>query len=197
MKINPQQKLKDILFYNNICLIVAVFCVICFITALFLQNSYAGKPVYILEKNDSTFGPIKVTDKSKVYRAEVYFLGSDSSSYVSGEILDENGDTVYEFGKDLWHESGYDAEGYWSESDNVMTADLTFSKKGTYYIQFRTEENNIRQVRISMRLKKGSYIPHMQAGTIFLLLIIFIFSAYNPKWMKQKMIEFKEEMEDD
>ena len=121
MLINPQQRKKNNLFYNNICFIVCIFCILCFSTGLFLQNSTIKEKKYTSTK-DYIVGPIKVPDKNQVFKITAFFNGSNSSTYITGEVLDENEDTLYEFGKDLWHEEGYDSEGHWSEADRKMTA---------------------------------------------------------------------------
>ncbi len=200
MLIRPKQKLKNKLFYNNICLIITVFCIIFLITSIILQNSVK------VSRNDSnisegmTYGPIKITKDPKIYKINATFYGDNTNSYLSGEVLDEEKDTLYEFGKDLWHESGYDSEGYWSESETNMTAYLTFSEKGTYYIQFRTDENNMRNIGIQLTLVKGSYVAHLQFGVIMLLLVMAVFWLINRAWIIEKsgqICEKLEEMSDD
>ena len=117
MIIRPQQKLKDKLFYNNLTLIVVIFSIICFVTSMLLQSTfYYNKTMNYLNEGQIV-GPIKVKNKPVICKIMADFSGNNTSSYLSGEVLDENKDTLYEFGKDLWHESGYDSDGYWSESD--------------------------------------------------------------------------------
>ncbi len=196
MRIIPQQKLRDNLLYNNICIIVCIFSILCFITALFFHNSVIKEKTFYNLQEDATFGPINVTDKSQVYKIIVYFNGDNTSSYISGEVLDEDKDTLYEFGKDLWHESGYDSEGYWSESDRKMVTDLTFSEKGTYYIQFNTEENSMRYLKITVQLKKGSYVAHLEIGGIFLIFITLLWCMLNKKWVKEKLVVLNDKLEE-
>ena len=111
MKINPQQKLRNTFFYNNLCIIVCLFCIICFITSISYQTSSLKKFNFPSLKEGAKIGPIKVQNKSAIYKIIVHFKGNNSSTYISGEVLDKDKDTLYEFGKDLWHESGYDSEG--------------------------------------------------------------------------------------
>ena len=199
MIINPQQRKKNLLFYNNICFIVCIFCALCFLTALNLQNSKVEGKTFSLQEN-SVVGPIEVIDKSQIYKVKAHFSGNNTSSYISGEVLDEDENTLYEFGKDLWHEEGYDSEGYWSESDRGMSAHLTFSEKGTYYIKFNTEEGTGDNITITVSKQKGSYIPHLQAGVSIMLLLILIWVVINRKWVKEKLVvlnDVLEEMSDD
>lgn len=195
MLINPQQRKKNNLFYNNICLIVCLFCILCFGTAYSLQNSNITEKTYRMKQN-FIVGPIKVTNGSKVYRVEAYFSGNNSSSYISGEVLNEDKDTLYEFGKDLWHEEGYDSDGHWSESVRRMVANLTFSEKGTYYIQFNTEESSMDNITIRIRLQKGSYIAHLQVGTILMLLVLIIWIPLNGKWVREKLVVLNDKLEE-
>lgn len=235
MLIRPQQKLRDKLFYNNILFILCAFSILCIITSINLQNK---KPIkidasannkilptgYSEPRENTIWGPIKIDSKAKIYKVTAYFHGDNSSSYLTGEVLDEDKETLYEFGKDMWHESGYDSEGYWSESDRSMTTYLTFKEKGTYYIQFssdniamtypdgtmvlangRTINQNdtlprMQNVSIDITQIKSSYIPHAKVGTLMLILVMVIFFILNKAWIKEKYAiinEHLEEMSDD
>lgn len=193
MKIDPQRKLKNRIFYNNLCLLVSVFCIICFITSMFFQNSIKHQKTFYNVKENAIYGPIKISNTKSVYRIIATFTGMDSDTYISGEVLNEDKDTVYEFGKDLWHEQGYDSDGHWSESDRNMTTDLTFSEKGTYYIQFSSDDNAgrtiIPAINLTIETMNGSYVAHLQIGAIFLLIVICIFCFSNTEWVKEKLTE--------
>ena len=196
MLIRPQQKLRDKLFYNNLLLIVVIFSIICFITSMNLQASTSvGRTDYDIREG-MTYGPIKIDKQPKIYKIKADFRGSNTSTYLSGEVLDKDKDTLYEFGKDLWHESGYDSEGYWSESERKMTAYLTFKEKGTYYIQFNTEEKNMRNIDITIQLVKGSYVAHSQFGSLFLLIAMIIFFMLNKQWVCEKLTVINEKIEE-
>ena len=196
MIIRPQQKLKDKLFYNNLTLIVVIFSIICFVTSMLLQSTfYYNKTMNYLNEGQIV-GPIKVKNKPVICKVMAHFSGANTSSYLSGEVLDENKDTLYEFGKDLWHESGYDSDGYWSESDRKMTAYLTFKDKGTYYIQFNTDEKNMYNISITMQLVKNSYVAHSKAGTLALMLAMIIFYLLNASWIYEKFSIINDKLAD-
>ena len=196
MLIRPQQKLRDKLFYNNIIFIVIVFCITCFITSIMLQNEGVKKQVVNNVREGQMFGPITVTNKPKIYKVTANFRGNNSSTYISGEVLDKDKDTLYEFSKDLWHESGYDSEGYWSESERNMVTYLTFSEKGTYYIQFNTDEKNMRDISITFKPVNGSYVPHLQVGFLFLLIAAIAFCLLNQRWLQEKCVIINEKLEE-
>ncbi len=196
MIIRPQQKLKDKLFYNNLTLIVVIFSIICFVTSMLLQSTfYYNKTMNYLNEGQIV-GPIKVKNKPVICKVMAHFSGENTSSYLSGEVLDENKDTLYEFGKDLWHESGYDSDGYWSESDRKMTAYMTFKDKGTYYIQFNTDEKNMYNISVTMQLVRNSYVAHSKAGTLALMLAMIVFYLLNASWVYEKFSIINDKLAD-
>ena len=201
MLIDPKQKLKDKYFYNNLLLILSIFSLICIITSMCLEVGSINSKRYSNLKEGQAFGPIVVRkNKPVIYEIKSDFRGKNESSYISGEVLNEDNDTVYEFGKDSWHESGYDSEGYWVESDTDMLSKLTFSEPGTYYIKLSTENNKLSRFKITLSRKSGSGIPHFMLGTYVLLLLTITFVFLNMKWVKEKLIELNdtlEEMSDD
>lgn len=200
MKVNPKQKKENLFFYNNLMLIVAIFCAVCFITYFTIENETIAKRTYSLDEN-STYGPIEVKKgQAKLCKIRSSMYKDNQSIYFSGEVLDEDKETLYEFGKDLWHESGYDSEGYWSESDRNMEARLAFTEPGKYYIQFHTDENMMNDITLEIVVKKGSGIPHLMMGSYLILIVIFLFVIMNRKWVCEnlEMLNDKlEEMSDD
>ena len=196
MIIRPQQKLKDKLFYNNLTLIVVIFAIICLVTSMLLQSTfYYNKTMNYLNEGQIV-GPIKVKNKPVICKVMAHLSGENTSSYLSGEVLDENKDTLYEFGKDLWHESGYDSDGYWSESDRKMTAYMTFKDKGTYYIQFNTDEKNMYNISVTMQLVRNSYVAHSKAGTLALMLAMIVFYLLNASWVYEKFSIINDKLAD-
>ena len=194
MIIDPKKKIRDLYFYNNLLLIVIVFCIACFVTFFFLENDGQIQSYYGTLRPGQTFGPIKITKgKPKIYIIKSHFFGDNSSTYIYGEVQDENKDTLYEFGKDLWHESGYDSDGYWSESDRNMQVKLTFSEPGTYYIQMG-EEGGISGSSLQILSARSSGIPHLMVGAYFLIGAIFIFIFLNPRWVGEKLENLNENL---
>ena len=200
MIVSPKQKKENLFFYNNLMLIVTVFCLVCFFTYYNVESQTIAKRTYSLDEG-STYGPIVVKKgQPKICKIKSAMYGDNQSIYFSGEVLDEEKETLYEFGKDLWHESGYDSEGYWSESDRNMEARLAFTEPGTYYIQFHTDENRMNQIGLEIVVKKGSGIPHLMMGTDLLLLVIIFFILLNREWVAEnleKLNDALEEMSDD
>ena len=95
MKINPNLKKINTIFYNNLCIIALVFVVLCFSSCIdCLQNVKPISSSYNI-KNGQIIGPIKVTKKPVVYQLEAIFYGNNSALDFSAEVLDSNKDTLY------------------------------------------------------------------------------------------------------
>ena len=139
MKIDPNQDKDNLIFINNLCLILSIFSIIYFITAFTLMNT--GTPIKTCKFTDGMEIPIEVKDKAEVYKVEAYYSGRINGENVSitGEVLDEHDETLYEFGKDMWFEEGRDDEGYWSDSSRDMSIELAFKEKGKYKIKLNKE----------------------------------------------------------
>lgn len=197
MIIDPKEKLKTKFFYNNLILIVCIFAVINFVTAIWLnQGIYSEKKFFNLQEGAS-FGPIIIEKgKPRIYSIITKFNGMESSAYLSGEVQNEEGDALFEFGKDLWHESGYDSDGYWSESDRNMRADLSFTEPGTYIIQLNTEENRLNDFNVRIVCRKGSGIPHTMVGAYLLLFVIISFCILNFHWVRERYIALNDWLEE-
>lgn len=201
MLVRPQQKHRDKIFYNNLLLICAIAAIVFFYNAIILCGDTAIKTYksYYLNEN-TTFGPIVVDKNPRIFKVMAGFEGLLSSSYFTCEVQDEEGETLYELGKDFWHEEGYDSEGYWSESERYLSAYLTFKDKGTYQLQFSTEEGNMKDIFIRIKEIKKSYVPFYMFGSLLLFLVLIAFYLLNREWVHEKaeIINDKlEEMSDD
>ena len=182
MRINPKQKKSNLLFFNNIALILIS------VSLIFLMSScnyYMSpqKKVYngTLSTDKEIKIPINIHRNTEIYLVKAEFFGKNANIDISGEVVNEDDDTLYEFDKELYHESGYDSDGYWSESSGDLVARLVFDKKGKYFIKlsdasiYRNDKNQAAKITVSKI--NGSYIPHLVAG-IWILLAGFILFYY-------------------
>ena len=195
MIINSSKKYRDLYFYNNLLLIVVIFSVICFGTYFKIEFQKTTKVYNNKVRSGQMFGPITIKkDKPLIYtiKSNSAFL-KNRSIYFSGEVLDKNKDVLYEFGKEFWHESGYDSEGHWSESDTHMEAKLAFTEPGTYYIRIFQEGKAYCQMSIEKKYASG--IPHLMTGTWFLLAACIIFGILNPHYIKEVCERIDESLE--
>lgn len=200
MIVNPKQKKENLYFYNNLMLILAIFSAICCFTYFSVESQKLASKTYSLQEG-SIYGPIVVKKgQAKICTIETSMFGNNRSVYFTGEVLDEDKDTLYEFGKELWHEDGYDSEGYWSEADRNVKASLSFTEPGTYYIQFNTDEKAMYSISTRIVVKKGSGIPHLMVGIYVLIFIWIFFIMLNREWVAEAYVKLNdalEEMSDD
>ena len=188
MKIDPQTSLRELYFINKLCFITVIAAAIFVITSFVLSFNTVQR-LYV-QHSGPIYGPIVVGVKPQIYEVEVKFSGQNSSTQISGEVLDKNKDTLYEFEKEFWHESGYDSEGYWSESDSNANIHLTFAKAGTYYIKFDNYVNN-KELAVYINKKKYSHIPHLNFAGIFLIISAIVWMSLNFGWLHQKISEIE------
>jgi len=199
MKIYPNSKKTTGFFINNILLICAVFSMICFFKACDMRKEIISNeklPVLVKDAYNSsedfleadglskTYGPISIEDKPKIYMIKARFSGDNTSNYLSGEVLDEEFEILYEFGKEFWHESGRDSEGFWSEGVYDVSAYFTFSEKGVYYIKLGTEDNGGGNISVNISQMRGSYIVPLKTGAIMLIAIFVMFLIFNMQWLR-------------
>lgn len=137
-------------------------------------------------KDVATIGPITVQKYKEVYEITIASsLPENSWAFVEGEVLDAEKDYLFSFGKELWHETGYDSDGAWRESDNNYSMKLTFPQPGQYYLNLKTEGSyNPDAVQVTISKKRGSSIPHMVFG-IFTLLIGIILNEIRNKTLSR------------
>ena len=189
MKINPNLKKINKIFYNNICIIMLIFVILCIVSCLLNL-----KPIKTIANGYNTIngqivGPITVSKKPLIVYFKVNFNGKNSYSDFNAEVLDENKETLYEIDKELWHESGYDSDGYWSESDNKIEARLNFYNPGKYYLKLSPGDKNN---RISFKLEqvRSSHIPYFIMGFWLFILSFFVFWGNNIEFIKEINYQF-------
>ncbi len=140
------------------------------------------KPAELLARHEPEpeFGPIRIERAHVPYQIDIIAKGipNQSWTFVQGILLDAQGNYVFSFGDEFWHESGYD-DGPWEEARTSYTMDLSFPQPGTYYLRLEFESKNGARTmpsRIYVRIarKFGSHIPHFWFGLISLLIGIVL-----------------------
>lgn len=101
-----------------------------------------------------------------------------SWAFIQGEVQNATGDYLFSFGDELWHESGYDSDGAWTDYKRDYSIDITFPEPGEYYLKFRYESglmgafapvDTVAGIKVLVFAKPGSSIPHLIFGIITLL----------------------------
>lgn len=144
------------------------FAVICFMTSM-IMNSDETKPIVAtLTAEGGIIGPFEVKKDRSVYLIEAWqTMGNRDWSFLQGELLDQNQQYLFGFGKELWHEEGRDSDGRWTEGPTNYDIKMTIQKKGNYFIRFSTEKKSSRSIgEITVRVsqKRGSSLGHFVMG---------------------------------
>lgn len=120
------------------------------------------------------FAALDVVKYNETYNISIKAvdLSSQSWSFVEGQVLDQNKEYLFSFGKELWDERGYDSDGPWHESEISYDIAVTFPKPGRYYLQVKTKSSTGIAPSIVMKMGKqlGSSIPHLWFGVICLMI---------------------------
>jgi len=126
-------------------------------------------------------GPIKVPKNNTAYEIKIVSrLPMSSWAFIEGEILDNQKEYLYSFGKELWYESGYDSDGQWIENNNDYSIDVTFPKAGTYYLHLKTSFNKApNSLQVTVARSRGSALPHFWFGVLITLIGIGLNESKN------------------
>lgn len=129
----------------------------------------------------ATVGPITVIKRGEVYSVNIASgLPANTWAFVEGEVLDAEKEYLFSFGKELWHETGYDDEGGWDEADGSYTMKITFPEPGQYYLHLKIESNyGQTPLKVTISQSRGSSIPHMVFGIFTLLIGVVLNEIYN------------------
>ena len=117
MIVNPKEKIQNRFFYNNLMFIMAIFCVVCFITYFNIESKVVAKKNYTIQEG-SIYGPIVVKKgQSKICRIESSMFGDNTSVYFTGEVLDED--------KEISLEEARNIKKSYSIGDTITTEEST------------------------------------------------------------------------
>lgn len=171
--------------FNILAGILFVFSIISFITMGQMDSDISPALKTALPKNGGLVGPVEIPKDNTVCIIKSYQdVGLNQSSYVTGNVLSENKEYLFGFGKDLWNEEGQDDEGYWHETENNYETRVTFPIKGKYYFEFETEAtdpNQISDMYVEIVQKQASSLVFQWFGWLSLIAAGILFVMANPQ----------------
>ena len=190
-------------------IIVLMVGLLSLFTALFMNNN-SGQPIaQTLPPLGGTIGPYDF-DANTVLDVEVHqTLQKEGWSFVSGELLNADEETLFGFGDELWWETGVDSEGYsWNESVRMYDLKITVPESGQFYFDFAVEsglkagarsapgaagaapspETYLSQMTVKITKKAGSALPHLVFGIFALLGGIVVTAIGNARSQRENLV---------
>ncbi len=156
-----------------------LLCIGSLLATIPLGTSFSSKQKYEI-KDELLIGPLEVSSFGSTFRFEairkVYRHGDWVS--VQADVLDENKAYLFSIADELWHETGRDSDGPWSETHDELDTKFSLAK-GKYYIAVEAEYSNGVKPNVLIRLKKiwGTtsllYLTSIISGCMLLVLVMF------------------------
>lgn len=171
--------------FNILAGILFLFSIISFITMGQMDSDICPALKTALSKTGGLVGPVEIQKDNTVCIIKSYQdVGINQSSFVTGNVLSENKEYLFGFGKDVWNEEGYDDEGYWHETENNYETKVTFPIKGKYYFEFEseaTDPNQISDMYVEIVQKQASSLIFQWFGWLSLIAAGILFVMANPQ----------------
>jgi hypothetical protein len=160
-----------------------VYALVCLTAAFILSFSTGKKMSQAIDMSGGEFGPIDVVEDNSVYSINIsQSVTANSWTFITIDVLDQDKQYLFSFGDELWHESGYDSDGNWTESKNNFSLKMTFPTKGRYFLSLegeRSDNNGNAFATISLNRKIGSSLGFSVVGILSLLLAVAIWFFRN------------------
>ena len=177
---------------NNITKIIGIligFSILCFITSCFMNTNTDSAIKKSIPTTGGEIGPIEVSKDYSVYNVYVKkYISRNSWSFVGGDVLDQDKNYLFGFGKELWRESGFDSDGPWTQQDSDLNIKITFNKAGTYYLRFNAESSDTANSTTSSFDSPSDSFSDLQVtvspkrGSFFNTFYLRLYCAYNWNW---------------
>ncbi|MGM0443337.1 MAG: hypothetical protein ACQEQV_04035 [Fibrobacterota bacterium] len=177
--------------------VLLVFAILCLATALFFTggDGTATRHTFGTQRlsqniatedgrqvNKITFrDTLRIKRKNRVFRVKMKYSTSAMSNgewaFGGGSVLDSSGTHLFGFGESFWHETGYDSDGRWSESNNTYTSKFTIQEPGTYIIEskvYKPVSHSAGTADIRIQEIRGSSVYLTVAGIIAIIAAVIL-----------------------
>ncbi|MCS6777940.1 MAG: DUF4178 domain-containing protein [Chloroherpetonaceae bacterium] len=130
-----------------------LFAAVCLVLALLAFIGYgmsltSGRvidrntvPIDAIGPDGVRFGPITLDPGQRLYRLAINGSMDNASAWVAGVLEAADGTELIGTQRDFWDESGYDADGYWHESDLHAQTDFSVQHPGPYFVHLYAEKD--------------------------------------------------------
>ena len=161
---------------------MAQIVVICIAAGIFSGLSYAVMEIMAssIFKNtlDHTGGTSQVfatkNNKEVISIKVSQYVRVNDWAAVYAELRDANGNTLFGFEEEFWHETGYD-DGHWEEQVTEVLAKATIEEPGQYsvYVESETNARSPYPVVVEVYNESGSSFIFIWISVISFVLAIF------------------------
>lgn len=137
---------EDRIHWGHVAMVFIAFAILYFATAAFYDLSTDSKKYTV--NASQTVGPIVSRKSNTVVQISVVNLSVRQSwAFVETSVVDQKGGIVTSFGGNMYHESGYDSDGSWSESEKESDVKVVLPAAGQYFLKFKVSGGSAYQTR--------------------------------------------------
>lgn len=156
-----------------------------------LSHTSAHMPPKVNAGEPATFqiGPIEVDEAGEVYELIIgAYVPAQNWMYVEVEVLDYRQEYLYSFGQELWHYTGRDSDGQWTDRQFEFDTKTTFTFPGYYYFNFIAQNsfnNDAEFLKVELLKRRGSSVPHSRLGIVCIVIAIVLFEMHSKRRKKR------------
>lgn len=181
---------EDAVHWGQVALLVLGFAILFFATAFYFDTTTkaykrAVVPVGVL------FGPIETKRRDQIAHITTrHFAENRRWAFIEGVVLKDKKTRITSFGGEYFHESGYDADGPWSESEVERDVRVVLPSAGRYWIQFVAQGGRSgigkserlgkdTKVELKVELKRGGSTILNVLGLVLLVVAVIMNEVRN------------------
>lgn len=153
--------------------ILGTYGVLCLLAAAIMSIDTSDVTSQWLPAEGGRFGPIVTQSDNEVVTVSLrQSLGLMKWSAVDVDVLDAQGNYLFAFGDELWHEAGRDSDGRWEEAKSDYSLSMTLPEAGEYFLRVVAQGNtppaSAPQIYVSSVGELGSSLGFMWLGILSL-----------------------------
>lgn len=142
-------------------------------------------PTPINQQPEHQLGPIEVNYPGEVYEIDMLSkLPVNHWTFIEIEITDNFDNFLFSIGKELYHETGFDSDGKWTENINQNQTKITFPETGLYYLNFYSNSKVRKRtttLNVNIKRYRGSSVAFYSLGVVLGIVgLLMIEFQYRP-----------------
>jgi len=170
--------------WGKVALVFIGFAILYFATAGFFEIS--DRTIKKTVFSNQLVGPIETNKNDTVVEIKIEtHPGNNMWSYIETEVYDAKKRTITTFGSDFYHESGYDSDGAWTESETGGNVTVVLPEPGKYFLRFQGQGGRSNRagaydlkdgakLRVTVNYKKGGSTLLFYLGILLLIIGVIL-----------------------